>query len=211
MDDETQAVAYANTDFSSSNQCFVDGLVETFGGYLETILDIGCGPADVPIRILRKVPNAHVTAIDASPPMVNLARKAVRNAHLQDHIEILLARLGNLNLQQKQFKSIISKDMLHHLPDPAVFWEQITTRSAQTTAIYVMDLYRPNSPADAQRITDADTSNEPDILRSDFYNSLLAAFTINEIKNQLASAGLKLNIKPITHKHLLISGILTPP
>jgi len=189
MDDETQATAYAHADFSSSNQTFVDGLVETFGGYLETILDIGCGPADIPIRILRKIPNAHVTAIDASPPMVNLARKAVRNAHLQDHIEILLARLGNLNLHQKQFNSIISKDMLHHLPDPALLWNEIKSRWAQATAIYVMDLYRPHSTADAQRITEADTPNEPEILKTDFYNSLLAAFTIEEIKTQLTAAG----------------------
>ena len=44
-------------------------------------------------------------------------------------------------------------------------------------------------------------------MRRDFYNSLLAAFTPNEIQEQLADAELDyLGIKIISDRHLLIFG-----
>ena len=54
------------------------------------------------------------------------------------------------------------------------------------------------------------TPNEPEILQLDFLNSLLAAFSIEEVKLQLAEAGLAdcLNIEILTDRHMVISGIL---
>ena len=97
MDDGEQAAAYARADFSSSNQMFVDRLIDTYPDRLGCILDIGCGPADVPIRILRAVPSAKVLAVDASLPMVEIARKAVREAGFQDNISVVLGRLPGIN------------------------------------------------------------------------------------------------------------------
>ena len=56
--------------------------------------------------------------------------------------------------------------------------------------VLVMDLLRPESPEAAQAIVDQYAANEPDILRRDFYNSLLAAFTEDEIGSQLARMNL---------------------
>ena len=97
MDDKDQAAAYARADFSSSNQMFVDGLIEAYPDRLGSILDIGCGPADVPIRILRAVPSAKVTAVDASLPMVEIARQAVQEAGFQDDIDVVLGRLPGID------------------------------------------------------------------------------------------------------------------
>ena len=209
MDDREQAAAYARADFSSSNQMFVDGLVETYPDRLGSILDIGCGPADVPIRILRAVPSAKVTAVDASLPMVEIARHAVQEAGFQDNIELILGRLPGIDFGDMAFQTIASKDLLHHLPDPSIFWEEVVRLGTGTAAIYVMDLYRPNSCEDAKKIVESVSGNEPEVLKRDFYNSLLAAFTVDEIQSQLESASLPLNVEKVSERHLLIHGLIS--
>ena len=47
MDDERQSIAYAKADFSTSNQLFVDCVIQDFPGLLRHVVDIGCGPGDV--------------------------------------------------------------------------------------------------------------------------------------------------------------------
>jgi ubiquinone/menaquinone biosynthesis C-methylase UbiE len=208
MDDREQVAAYAKADFSSSNQMFVDGLIETYPDRLGSILDIGCGPADVPIRILRAVPSAKVTAVDASLPMVEIARQAVQEAGFQDNIDVVLGRLPGITLRDMQFQTIASKDLLHHLADPSIFWEEVVKLATGTTAIYVMDLYRPESREDARNIVESVSGNEPEVLKRDFYNSLLAAFTVDEIQDHLESASLPLNVEKVSERHLLIHGLL---
>jgi len=70
MDDELQAIAYAKADFSASNQAFVDGLIEAYPSNLGVVLDIGCGPGDIAIRLARAKSSVYVVAVDASEAMV---------------------------------------------------------------------------------------------------------------------------------------------
>ncbi len=56
MDDPTQAEAYAGADFAEENQGFVDRFKEYFPDFLQgKVLDLGCGPADIPIRFANTV------------------------------------------------------------------------------------------------------------------------------------------------------------
>jgi hypothetical protein len=71
-----------------------------------------------------------------------------------------------------------------------------------------MDLVRPPTPADAHRIVDKVAANEDPILREDFYNSLCAAFTIEEVGEQLLDASLDLGLTKVSDRHMLISGLL---
>ena len=209
MDDREQVIAYAKADFSSSNQMFVDRLIETYPDRLESILDIGCGPADIPIRIVRAVPSAKITAVDASLPMVEMAERAVQQAGFEDNIAVVLGRIPGLHIGKAQFQTIASKDLLHHLPDPSVFWKEVVNLVRGTTAIHVMDLYRPSSREDAKNIVESVSGNEPEILKRDFYHSLLAAFTVDEIQDQLDSASLPLHLAKVSDRHFLVHGLLS--
>ena len=208
MDGQEQAVAYAKADFSSSNQTFVDMLVEDYSARLKHVLDIGCGPADVPIRLLRAKPGIRVTAIDASDAMIRLARKAVADAGLAENIEIVKERVPGLALKNHNYDAIISKDLLHHLPDTMVFWEEVKSLAKADTVIYVMDLYRPPTKQVARDIVESVSAQEAPILKQDFYNSLLAAFTVDEIKEQLHKVGLALEAAEVSERHLLVKGLL---
>ncbi|UCG57206.1 MAG: class I SAM-dependent methyltransferase [Phycisphaerales bacterium] len=208
MDDESQAVAYARADFSSSNQAFVDGLIEDYGSRLRNVLDIGCGPADVPIRLARAIPSVRITAADASDAMAQLARKAVDDAGLQQRMRIVKARIPGLRLEDERYDAVISKDLLHHLPDPAVFWQEIKTLAKDETVVYVMDLFRPPTKEAANKIVESVAPDESPMLKRDFYNSLLAAFTLDEIREQLDDAGLRLTAAKVSERHVLAKGLV---
>ena len=208
MDDEQQAIAYARADFSSSNQMFVEGLIEAFESRLGTVLDLGCGPGDIPIRLARAMPSVYIVAVDASEVMVCLAHEAAETADLLRRVRVVRGRIPGLRLRAGGFDAIISKDLLHHLPDPMVFWEEVKRLGRPSAAVYVMDLFRPQSEEAAARIVEAVSADEHEILKKDFYNSLLAAFTPDEVRDQLRQAGLDFAVEAVSERHMRIRGLL---
>jgi len=72
----------------------------------------------------------------------------------------------------------------------------------------VMDLFRPTSPDAARTIVETVAGNEQPILKEDFYNSLCAAFTAEEVRSQIKQAGLDLDVIQISDRHMLIRGLL---
>lgn len=210
MDDERQSIAYARADFSSSNQFFVDGVTNEFPRPLRTAVDIGCGPGDVMIRLARALPDLHITAIDASAPMIALASGAVITEGLSDRIELVQGYVPGVALNAHSFDAVLSKDLLHHVPDPSVLWKEIARLGRPGAVVYVMDLVRPATPEEAHRIVDRVAAREDPILREDFYNSLCAAFTVDELREQVAAAGLDLEVRQASDRHALISGVTSP-
>jgi SAM-dependent methyltransferase len=208
MDDEQQAVAYAEADFSSSNQMFVEGLIDAHAARLGTVLDIGCGPGDIPIGLAHARPSAYIVAVDASDVMVRLANEAVNRAALAGRIQVAQGRIPGLKVRRGGFGAIVSKDLLHHLPDPMVFWEEVKRLARAGTAVYVMDLFRPATPEAATQIVESVSPNEAEILKRDFYNSLLAAFTPDEVRDQLRRAGLELEVEVVSERHMRVKGVL---
>jgi len=206
MDDPEQAVAYARADFSSSNQMFVDGLLARRGPELLTVLDVGCGPADIPIRLAKAKPSIHIMAVDASDVMVRVAEETVQKAGLERRITITKGRIPGLQPKAGDFDAIVSKDLLHHLPDPMVFWDEVKALARSRTVVYVMDLFRPASEKGAADIVESVSADEPDVLKRDFYNSLLAAFTVDEVRDQISRAGLTLDVRAVSERHLLVEG-----
>ena len=73
----------------------------------------------------------------------------------------------------------------------------------------VMDLRRPRTTEEAASIVEQYSADDPEVLRTDFYNSLLAAYTPSEIRAQLDSLGLQnLEVDSISDRHLLVWGRL---
>jgi len=208
MDDEQQSIAYAKADFSTSNQLYVDSLVRDFPTHLRAVVDIGCGPADVVIRLAKAAPHAAITAIDGSAPMIALGRTAARAAGVDDRLTLLHTRIPGPPPASQSFDAVLSKDLLHHLPDPRVLWNEVTRLGRPGAAVYVMDLVRPDSEDTARAMVKEGAGSEHPILQHDFYQSLLAAFTMDEVRAQVATAGLDLTVAPIGVRHMLIKGTL---
>ena len=208
MDDAEQAAAYAQADFSASNRAFVEGLESAFPDHLQAVLDIGCGPADIAALLATRRPDCRITGVDGSPTMLDQAHAKIRQAGVEDRVQLVCQRLPGLSVETGEWTAIVSKDLLHHLPDPQVLWTEIARLGAPNTAVYVMDLFRPDTPQAARDIVEAVSGGEADILKEDFYNSLLAAFTPEEVADQLAQAGMALTVETVSDRHMVIRGWL---
>ena len=209
MDDPAQAQAYAATDFSAENQGFVDRFKEYFPEFSQgTVLDLGCGPADIPIRLATLYPACQIVAVDASAPMIQLGEQAVKQAGLADRITLRRERYEAV-AGARIVDAVISNSLLHHLPNPLQFWQKIRQLVRPGAPVLVMDLLRPESPEAAQTIVDRYAAGAPDILRRDFYNSLLAAFTEDEVTGQLARMNLtRLLIDIPDDRHWVVGGLI---
>lgn len=209
MDDPKQAEAYAHADFAEENQGFVDRFKEYFPEFSQgKVLDLGCGPADIPIRFAKLYPTCQVIGIDASAPMIQLGKQAIKEAGLADRITLRCERLEEV-AGARIVDAVISNSLLHHLPNPLQFWQKLRQLVKPGAPVLVMDLLRPDSPEAAQAIVDQYAANEPDILRRDFYNSLLAAFTEDQIGSQLARMNLtRLLIDIPDDRHWVVGGII---
>ena len=208
MDGEAEAQAYARADFSDSNQTYVSDVIRSFPDRLAKVVDLGCGPGDIAIRLSRAAATAQITAVDGSPAMLALARAALRSAQLESRVSFLEGRLPGVALPAGGFDLVLSKDMLHHLPDPQVLWSEVKRLGRPGAAVYVMDLSRPATPAAAHEIVERVSGAEHPLLKTDFYNSLCAAFTADEVRAQLSAAGLALAVSQLTERHLCVKGRL---
>jgi len=208
MDDEGQALAYARADFGASNQRFVEAALRVAPRPVRQAIDLGCGPGDVVVRLARAATDATITAVDGSEPMLRLARRAVSAAGLDGRVRLVAARLPALPFEPHAFDTVLSKDLLHHLTDPAGLWASVARLGRRGTTVCVMDLARPDTRAAAEAIVERAAGGESPVLQEDFLNSLCAAFTPDEVREQLATAGLALEVSPIGDRHLLVAGVL---
>lgn len=191
MTDEEQALAYAAADFAAPNQAFVDRFVGLYPGFTRgTLVDLGCGPADIPIRLCRALPGVSVVAVDGSEAMLAPGRAAVAAAGLGARVRLVCARLPGLERPPGGFDGIVSNSLLHHLPRPEVLWSEVARLGGAEAVVLVTDLHRPESTERAREIVEAYSGAEPPVLKRDFFHSLCAAFTLAEVRAQLRVAGL---------------------
>jgi ubiquinone/menaquinone biosynthesis C-methylase UbiE len=210
MNEPEQARAYAEADFEQPHAMFISLFLETFPTVAASsrVLDLGCGPGDIAFRFARAWPQCHVHGVDGSDAMLKLAEKALgQEPSLQGRVHFFKGMLPELELPCPQYDIIFSNSLLHHLPDPAVLWESVVNCAAPGATVFVMDLRRPETRSTARQMVELYAAGEPEVLRRDFYNSLLAAFTIEEIQVQLAGAGLSgFAVRSVSDRHVVISG-----
>ena len=211
MDSETQTLAYAGADFNKSNSLFVGRFLERFADLPEygRLADLGCGPGDITLRLARALPGWEVVGLDAGPNMLKLAQERLDAETEKSRVSFRLAYLPDPELPGKSWNALVSNSLLHHLPDPQTLWESIAHLGAPGAAVQVMDLIRPDSEDRARNLINQYAADEPDILREDFYNSLLASYTLVEIHDQLSGAGLGgLKVEKASDRHWIVSGRL---
>lgn len=212
MDGEEQAEAYALADFEEAHNSYIKKYNELFPDHNKGFfVDLGCGPGDVVFRFLEHFPDMEFLGVDASHPMLELATKDARYANVAKRVRFRECMLDNLLHSIEKYEGITSSSLLHHLHDPDILWKTISHLAIPSkTVVFVADLLRPNSIEEAKNIVETYAKNEAEILRVDFYNSLLAAFSIEEIKEQLQKNNITgLKVEQISNRHVIISGIIS--
>jgi SAM-dependent methyltransferase len=223
MDEPLQAEAYAEADFAPTDQAFTDQVLALLAAAPAPaapprILELGCGPGNISFRLAEVLPQAPYLAIDGAAAMLALARERLgaepqRWPRLRFHQACLPLPADALAALPEPFAPpydlIVSNSMLHHLHDPAVFWQTVRRWAAQGALVVVRDLLRPPSLKALQAKVVLFAAAAPPVLRLDYANSLAAAFTPPEVEAQLASAGLdSLRVEVLDNRYLDIHGRL---
>jgi ubiquinone/menaquinone biosynthesis C-methylase UbiE len=211
MDDEVQARAYAEADFESPHSYFIELFQQTFPALTVTgnALDLGCGPADITLRFARAYPDCEIHGVDGSAAMLAYGDKAIQQAKLGDRIRLVQGYLPVARLPRQQYEVVISNSLLHHLADPMTLWQAVQEHAAPGAPVFIMDLMRPTSLTRAQELVEEYAADEPPVLRHDFYHSLLAAYTPQEVEQQISSLALPFKVRVVSDRHLVVSGTMT--
>src|SRR4051812_19331391 len=158
-----EAAAYAGADFSAVNAAFVERLLDLVGNRSDVCaIDLGTGPGDIAIRIGRVRPAWRITAVDASEAMLVIARKAAGGL---PNVRFTLAEVKATGFPDRSFDVIFSNSLLHHMPDPLPLWREIARLAAAGATIFVRDLMRPASEAEARRLVELHAGGESGLLK----------------------------------------------
>jgi len=210
MDLAEEARAYAVADFSDVNEAFVERLAELVGPLERaTAIDLGTGPGDIPVRVVRRYPGWRVVAVDLSEAMLGHARRTIEDAALTGAIHLVLQDAKGAPFRNGAFDVVFSNSILHHISDTQALWGEVRRLGRSRAWVLLRDLARPGSPAAAAAIVQEYAGRESVLLQEEFYRSLLAAYTPDEVREQLREAGLeRLHVAMVSDRHLDVFGRL---
>jgi ubiquinone/menaquinone biosynthesis C-methylase UbiE len=210
MLDPEQASAYSDADFTVPHQAAIERFRARFPRFTGgRVLDLACGPADVTVRFARAYPTSIVFGVDGSAAMLALGRGRVAEAGLDERIRLEEHILPDPELAALDaFDAVFCTSALHHFHDPSALWDTVRACAGPETIVLVQDLMRPDSVATARAFVDRYAGDEPEVLRRDYFHSLCAAFTVDEVRNQVVAAGLaSLTVEAVSNRHLLVTGL----
>jgi ubiquinone/menaquinone biosynthesis C-methylase UbiE len=82
----------------------------------DTVLDVGCGPGNLTLTVKQYAgASGSVYGIDASPEMINVARKKAKQSGAD--VVFDLGLIEKLPFAEATFDVVISRLVVHHLPD----------------------------------------------------------------------------------------------
>ena len=189
MDTREEAEAYDTMDHSAVNAAFVERVVE-LGAREGHFLDLGTGPAQIPIFLAQRCLKVRITGIDLSVNMLTLGEQHVAEAGLVDRITLECVDAKALPYPDQSFDGVISNSIIHHLPDPMAAFREISRVIRPDGLILIRDLMRPDTSEAAQALVDRYAADDTSYQKKLFYDSFLAALTIPEIEAMLAETNL---------------------
>jgi len=80
------------------------------------VLDVGCGPAEILIRLARRSPTLRLTGVDIDAPMIDRARRKAARAGVSP--TFVVADAASLPFEDGSFDLVVSSFAIHHWPDP---------------------------------------------------------------------------------------------
>ncbi len=83
---------------------------------LKSVLDIGCGAGNYPVKLLQKTNQVDVTLVDLSQPMLDRARSRVE-ASTSGLVRTVKGDFRTAALEEEGYEVVIATAVLHHLRD----------------------------------------------------------------------------------------------
>jgi arsenite methyltransferase len=148
----------------------------------DRVLDLACGPANQLIQMARLNPDMQFVGIDASPGMLQHAQSGLQRTGV-GNIALQLGDITRMSdLEDASFDCVTCTMSLHHLPDLAALnatMHEIRRVLKPHGRFYFVDFGRFKLRS-SQRFF-ADELHESAQFTDDYFNSLRAAFSVQEL------------------------------
>ena len=90
-----------------------------------SMLDLGTGPGYLPIEIVKRAAEIHITGVDLSRKLIHMARANGQKAGFASQLSFEVGNSGRLRFDDAVFDMVISTGMLHSLKNPVVVLTEI--------------------------------------------------------------------------------------
>jgi len=184
-----EASEYHAMDHSEVNRKFVDDLLT--GPVGPRVIDLGCGPAAIPIELCQRVSSVEMIAIDAEVEMLEIAKREIDAAGLLDRIALHHADACQMQVYENEMTdTVISNSLLHHLEHPEQGLATALRLIKKGGRLFVRDLARPATDTDVENLVALYCGEESENAQQLFRQSLHAALTLEEIRSIAGGLGI---------------------
>lgn len=202
MDTAEDAIQYNSIPNNDVNLAFVEEVLGFSPVNAIRLVDLGSGPAHIPILFALKRPQLIITAVELAENMIAIAQQNIKNANVADRIIMKKQDIKHTMLEQKSFDIVISNSCIHHIHNPIELFIEAKRLVSKRGVIYFKDLLRPKSLPELEHLVSRYAYDVNDYQRILFRNSLHAALTLDEVKETVETAGLaNAEIKQTSDRH----------
>ena len=184
-----QVQAYIGLDRAASDRDFA-AYLQKQGCTRGELLDIGTGPADIPLLLVEAHEGLEITGIDFGTDMLRSARLQVAERGESRRIRLMEVDAQELPFEREQFDGAFSKNVLHHVQDPVRMLREAMRVLRPGAPLVVRDLVRPGSEEELQALLEGHAAGFPELQRGMFERTTRAAYTLAELAAILEEAGL---------------------
>lgn len=196
MSDEDEVSAYA----SAASQKHLDAIDDTFvdqvlslgspeGLLAGRLIDIGCGPGNITLKIAQRCPRLTLVGVDRSANMVREAQRAAAGLGFDKRVSFLQSNAGQIPFSDCAFDVVLSNSVLHHLTDPLGALEEMLRVSRPAGAILLRDLRRPSRLVFPWHVK-WHGRHYTGTMKKLFEDSVRAAYTPDELADLLNHSGI---------------------
>ena len=146
MDCEDEVAAYVD----ASTQRYLSSLDEEAARRAapvfercRSLIDLGCGPASIPLSVADRVPGLMIMGVDLSLPMLQRARQEAERRGMRDRLLLVCASSSALPFRGASFDGVCSNSLLHHLERPQLTIGEASRVVPSGAPMFLRDLRRP--------------------------------------------------------------------
>ena len=181
---------------SAAAQRYLDAIDNTLvdhiarlGGASGRLLDVGCGPGNIALKIARRWPGVRVVGVDFSQNMILAARAAAASQQLTARTDFLAGDAKKLPFPDGAFDFVLSNSVLHHLQDPLGMLDEMARVVKPGGIVLLRDLRRPGRLICPWHVRWYGR-HYSGLMKKLFTDSVRAAYTGEELTRMLQASGL---------------------
>jgi len=220
MNKKSQVKAYCAADFSLGE----NNLIKFISNYLkinninlsrtDLIVDLGCGPGNISEKLSERWPDVNVLGVDGSQEMIREAESRLfKNKILNKYrnLNYLCSDIRKISshgiFSKNKITLLVSNSLIHHIDHIDNFFEFIINLSNKETINFHKDLRRPKDQETALKLKDKCSQKFSSILTNDYYASLKASYSKNEVQEKILELNLNsMNVIEETAEYLIVYG-----